>query len=281
MDSKKVYAHLEKDFIKPELSDDWVQYMGEIRDFLCENFKKRSMGLVCDNTSEINSVYTAVFPSEEVMKFILKTGKKNILLFVHHPSIWDIRAAPKIFFQMNKNLLEEFKKNKISIYNLHVPLDNYSDYSTSKTLAKKLGLKEIEPFAPYFGGLAGVIGKTKLGLSALKAEFEKIAGHKTVLYNYGTEIKNSLVGVTAGGGNQIETLEELKKRGINTFITGVSIKNDHSKKEHDYAKENKINILGGTHYSTEKFACIKMCEYFKKIGLPCEFIEDKPILEDM
>jgi len=50
---------------------------------------------------------------------------------------------------------------------------------------------------------------------------------------------------------------------------------------HKIAEENGINVLGGTHYSTEKFACIAMVDYFKKLNLPSEFIEDEPVLEDM
>ena len=36
-----------------------------------------------------------------------------------------------------------------------------------------------------------------------------------------------------------------------------------------------------THYSTEKFACIALCDYFEELGLNCEFIEDNPVLEDI
>jgi putative NIF3 family GTP cyclohydrolase 1 type 2 len=74
---------------------------------------------------------------------------------------------------------------------------------------------------------------------------------------------------------------EIVERKINIFVTGVTALNNYSREAHEFAKENKINIIGATHYSTEKFACIAMCDYFKKRGLPCEFIEDKPILEDM
>ena len=42
----QLYQHLEKDFITPEMSDEWAQYMDSVADFLSENFKKRSMGLV-------------------------------------------------------------------------------------------------------------------------------------------------------------------------------------------------------------------------------------------
>lgn len=102
------------------------------------------------------------------------------------------------------------------------------------------------------------------------------------MYNYGNgKIKDKTVTVIAGGGNDVDMLEKIAKAGVNTFVIGITVKNDHSRKAHDFAEKHKINILGGTHYSTERFACIKMCNYFKKIGLPSEFIEDKPVMEDM
>jgi len=73
----------------------------------------------------------------------------------------------------------------------------------------------------------------------------------------------------------------LWKAGVNTFIAGITVKNKHSQKAHDYAQKYKINILGGTHYSTEKFVCITVYDYFKKLGLPSEFIEDKSVLEEV
>jgi hypothetical protein len=50
MKAVKLYAQLEKDFITPSLSDEWARYMQSIADFLTDNFKQRSMGLVCDNS---------------------------------------------------------------------------------------------------------------------------------------------------------------------------------------------------------------------------------------
>jgi hypothetical protein len=43
MNANKLYQNLEKDFITPQMSDDWAQYMNSISNFLSENFKKRSM----------------------------------------------------------------------------------------------------------------------------------------------------------------------------------------------------------------------------------------------
>jgi putative NIF3 family GTP cyclohydrolase 1 type 2 len=90
-----------------------------------------------------------------------------------------------------------------------------------------------------------------------------------------------MVAVAAGGGNNIEVLVEVAAEGINTFLTGVTILNDYTRKVHEYARDKGINILGGTHYSTERPACQEMCSYFKDLGLPSEFIEGTPILEDL
>jgi putative NIF3 family GTP cyclohydrolase 1 type 2 len=283
MRATQLYGQLENTFIKPNLSDEWAEYMGSVSDFLSENFKKRSMGLVCDFAAEINKVYTAVFPSTSVMQNILNRNETDVMLFVHHPSIWDIRKSPNVFQEMDRDLLKQFQAKKIAIYNLHVPLDNFGEYSTSVSLAKALEIRPEKPFAPYFGALCGILGKSGCNtIQELKARLESAIGHEARLYKYGDDdIKNGTVAVVAGGGNDVEILEETAKAGVNTFVTGITAKNDHSKKAHEYAERNGINILGGTHYSTEKFACIAMCEYFRKIGLPSEFIEDEPVMEDM
>lgn len=283
MKATELYTKLEKDFIKPGLSDEWAEHMEKVKDFLSDSFVKRSMGLVCDNSQQINRVYTAVFPTDEVMKYILAQKAEDAMLFVHHPSIWDITKAPQVFQQMNRDLLKKFKARRISVYNLHVPLDNYGKYSTSSTLTKALEIKPRKPFAPYFGALCGVFGKTKLRTTTdLSRKFEGVVGHRVSLYQYGSpNIKDGIVAVIAGGGNDVEMLQEITKEEVNTFITGITALNYHSQKAHDFAKEHKINILGGTHYSTEKFACISMCDYFRKLGLECQFIEGKPGLEDL
>jgi putative NIF3 family GTP cyclohydrolase 1 type 2 len=111
---------------------------------------------------------------------------------------------------------------------------------------------------------------------------KKVLGHEVKLYNYGNKkIINHKVGVIGGSGNLIPVHKELIPLKINTYITGVTVLNNYYETSHASARENKINLIGCTHYSTEKYACIKMCDYFKKLGLQCEFIEDNPIMEDI
>jgi len=106
--------------------------------------------------------------------------------------------------------------------------------------------------------------------------------HETKLYQYGSdEILNHTVGICAGGGNDEQVVKELIEKGINMLITGITRVNEYSKVAHQLEKENNINLLGGTHYSSEKFACIEMCKYFSKLGIPSEFVDDIPCFEDL
>ncbi len=277
-----LYEILEKDFIHTGLTDDWAAYMGVVKEYLCENFIKRSIGLVCDFTDEISKVYTAVFPTDKVMQKIIDDGAVKTMLFVHHPSIWDI-SSKEIFYQMSPKLLDKFKEREISIYNLHVPLDNYSEYSTSKTLADAIGITAEQPFAKYRGALCGVIGKTTCNtIEELKKQASNALGHKVGLYKYGSsEIINNRVAVVAGGGNQKDFVLEAIEHNVNVFITGITSKNACYSLVHELEQKHNINVIGGTHYSTEKFACIAICRYFNKLGLSAEFVKGEAILEDL
>jgi putative NIF3 family GTP cyclohydrolase 1 type 2 len=282
MKSTELYNRLEKDFISKELRDDWARYMGEIEDYLSNNFKERSMGLVCDFTKEINKVYSAVFPTQEVMQQILDYGITDAMLFLHHPSIWDIRRSPS-FYQMDRVLLEKFRENRVSIYNLHVPLDNFGEYSTSKTLADALNIEIEKPFAEYRGALCGVIGKTKCkNMGELNNKFSEVLGHNTSLYLYGdSSIKDGRIAIVAGGGNNKDTISEMLQNHVNILITGITANNETYSEVHKLEQKGLINVLGGTHYSTEKFACQKICTYFQKLGLTSSFIKGEPVYEDM
>jgi putative NIF3 family GTP cyclohydrolase 1 type 2 len=280
MDAKELYQKLDKDFELDKCRDEWQM---DYNEFISDNFKKRQMGILLDNSKEINFVYTTVFPSDEVLNKILNSGKQDVLLFTHHPMIWDIRNAPRVFTNINRKLLPKLREKRISIYTLHVPLDKNGEYSTTMNLAKVLRIIPEDEFCEYYGVKVGIVGKTKLDTSEeLANKIASIVKHKVKLWKYGTnEIKDHKVALVAGGGNEVEVFREIVERKINIFVTGVTALNNYSREAHEFAKENKINIIGATHYSTEKFACIAMCDYFKKRGLPCEFIEDKPILEDM
>jgi len=285
MKAVELYKQLEKDFVRPGIAENWSVFgMSEAGDYICDNFRRRGMGLLCDFAKEINRVYTAVFPSEKILSKILDDGATDAMLFLHHPLIWDLSKDPDTaFYQMNPELLKELKKKRVSLFNFHFPLDNFSEYSTSKTLAERLGLAIEKPFAEVSAALCGVIGKTDCSdVHELNARYSQVVGHRTKLYQYGkSRIIDGRVAVAAGGGNDVGVINEMIENGINVLVSGLSLINKYSSEAHDLEKENNINLIGGTHYSSEKFACIEMCKYFGERGLQSEFIHDDPCFEDL
>lgn len=85
MKAKKLYRSLDKEFEIDKLDEDEWSFF-DLGDYTTESFKKTKKGLVLDNSTEINKVYTAVFPSEPVLDYIIASGAEDTLLFTHHPT---------------------------------------------------------------------------------------------------------------------------------------------------------------------------------------------------
>ena len=284
MKAHDLYDRLKNDFIKEGITDvNWAKRMPNLDKYLYPEFTQNGgMGPMCDFTNEIEKVYTAVFLSEKVLSKILHDGISNAMLFSHHPTNWDIKHHDGNYAAEEK-YIAMLKEKNISVYILHHPLDNFGKYSTCGTLAGKLKMHIDRSAFLYYGAMCGVIGTISCKTtSELHERFSRTLGHKTSLYSYGNEcIEVEKIALCPGGGNAMFTVNEMLSNNIRTLITGITIVNDHSRETHKIEKENRINVLGGTHYSTEKFAPMEMCAYFSGLGLPSEFIDDEPDLYDL
>jgi putative NIF3 family GTP cyclohydrolase 1 type 2 len=279
-----LYDKLKNDFIKEGINDiDWANRMPNLHKYLFSEFMQNGgMGLMCDFTDEIEKVYTTVFLSEKVLAKVLSDNISNAMLFSHHPTNWDLKNHNGNYAAEEK-YIAELKERNISVYVLHHPLDNFGKYSTCGTLADRLKLHGVKPAFMYYGALCGVIGTTDCRtIGELHDHYSQTVGHKTSLYKYGDEnIQGEKIALCPGGGNAMFVINEMMENNIRILITGVTIVNNYSRETHEFEKANRINVLGGTHYSTEKYAPMEMCKYFNEFGLPSEFIDDEPDLFDL
>ena len=284
MKAEEIVSRLDKEFeITKIKEEEWGLF--DLGEHVTESFAKTRKGLVLDFTSEIECVYTAVFPSEVVLDQILQANTTDTLLFTHHPMIWDTMNEGYPFRNIPKKYLEEMKKRRISYYAIHIPLDRNGPYSTGMSLARGVGVEPIEEFAEFNGSLVGVIGTTECeSIRELAGTVEDAIGHDVKLWEYGTnKIPHQKVAVVGGGGNYPQIAEELGTLDIRTYITGVTMKvpsYEPSLIFHDICKRYGINVIAATHYSTERFACIAILDFFEKLGIPGMFLEDKPSFTD-
>lgn len=114
MDAHKLFDRLETDFRLSGCRDDWSEM--KMSEYIAARYQERYMGLVTDNTGEIDYVYTAVFPSQKVIGKIISDNRQNTLLFVHHPMGWNINNTPA-FSDIPPDTLQILRERKISIYN--------------------------------------------------------------------------------------------------------------------------------------------------------------------
>jgi putative NIF3 family GTP cyclohydrolase 1 type 2 len=281
--AKLLYKQLDSDFELDKLKEDWSWI--EFNEYYSEIFKQRFMGLVLDNAEEITRIFTAVFPSDSVLNWIIGSGEMDVLLLTHHPVTWVSTEKDATFLVIPQDLLAILKARKVALYTLHAPLDKVGPYSTGMTLANAIEVVPDSSFCEYHGVNVGVIGATQLTtVTELAKKVESAVGHIVKVWNYGSEkIRDQRVAIVAGGGNFPEVIKEIVEAGLNTYVTGITKKSSRfpdTLKFHEAAEKEGINVIAATHYSTEKFACIAMLDYFDKLGLNGQFIEDSPLITD-
>ncbi|OGZ70761.1 MAG: hypothetical protein A2904_02550 [Candidatus Staskawiczbacteria bacterium RIFCSPLOWO2_01_FULL_33_9] len=291
MELLKVVDTLDEEFDVKNVKDDWSWMFDNL--FVRKSvasFRKpnHNTGLLIMNSNEVNRIYTAFAPSRYVLEAIQMKGIVNVLLVVKHPFDWDGRKNGKGFIHFTERDYQIMEGMGISIYSLHTPMDknrNDSAVSTAYAFAKVIKMKVESEFAPekdntkLLLGLIGRINESKF--DALTKRLSSILDYKVKTIKVNDSVGK--VAVVTGGGFVPEIIQEAKDRGVNTFITGIITPNasEYSKKNYRKTfleiKKIGLNIIGCSHYLTEKWAMKLSIPYFSSV-CKAEFIEDKEAL---
>lgn len=252
----------------------------------------RHTGLVLKNSDDINRIYTAFAPSTYVLEQIKERGVKESLLVVKHPFDWDGRKVGQGFIPLSQKDYDLMEEMRVSLYSLHTPMDkNRNDdvVSTAYAFARVIGLKVEEEFAPEGQRnpklLLGLIGTLK------DKSFDNLVKRlsSTLHYNVKTMRSNNEVGrvaVVTGGGFVPELIQEARNKRCDTYITGIITPNSSQYSKTNYppaleaVKKIPINLIGASHYLTEKWAMEFSVSYFMQF-CKTEFIEDISALKKL
>ncbi len=291
MQLSKIVSKLNEEFNVEEVNDDWYWLFDDL--FLKKSlasFRKprKNTGLMIANSDEVNKIYTSFSPSRFVLEEISMKGIVNNLLIVKHPFDWDGRRNGLGFIFFKERDYQLMESMGISIYSLHTPLDkNRNDkvVSTAYGFAKIIKLKVEEEFGIDKSNLGlnlGLIGKLpEKKLSDLVKRLNNFLDYRVKVKKVNDNVGR--VAIVTGGGFVPEIIEQAKEKGVNTYITGIITPNASEYDRQTYkAKLSKINklglnIVGCSHYLTEKWAMLYSIPYFLEI-CKAEFIEDKEAL---
>ncbi|MCK5115068.1 MAG: Nif3-like dinuclear metal center hexameric protein [Candidatus Aegiribacteria sp.] len=283
MNLSSLTTALDSEFKIAENKENLVEWAvtEETEDFINPEFLKHHSGLMLQASDSIDRVFTSVFISDCVVEKMMH--ESNSFLFTHHQFNYyeDERGLQAI----SPDTFDKLLDNGISIYVAHAPLDTHPQYGTSISLAKFTGVSIENMFYDYFGAPTALIGHI------LKSEFA----------DYSAKIMNDLnrpcltlqqhspyvekIAVVAGGGDEPDILRYAYESGCDTMLTGTvehrwaapSVQ-EKNKLFHELNKELKLNLIGGTHYGTERPAMIRILDLFKNLGIKCEYCEDGKLL---
>jgi putative NIF3 family GTP cyclohydrolase 1 type 2 len=250
------------------------------------DFCVRFNGLMLRAAETVGQVYCAAFPCPEVVTKVLEKAKESALLFLHHPV--DMEVAGTGFVPISPRVLEQMKARGISVYSCHAPLDCHDEIGTNASIVHAFQVQVEQSFAQYGSGFAGRIGViTQVGLDELITKGKAVFGVERVEAGGAEPPFISRVAIVAGGGDDVELMEEAEALGAQAYITGewYTRTTPSGESERRWAEANraacqtyeastKMALLGFSHAATE-FLVMKeqMADHFRRRDLQVECVE--------
>lgn len=219
-------------------------------------------GLQVKGKTNVNKIGFCVDACLESFKKAKKQGCD--LVIVHHGLLW---KGKEKYPDLKKKRIAYLKKNNLSLYAAHLPLDKHPVYGNNMQLARLFGLKEIKPFAKHNSQFIGYYGKLNKNANSFVKEVNKKLQTKSVAHMFGAK-KTKVVGVVSGAAP--EHVVDCHNLGIDTYLTGET-----SHLAYNVNKELKMNVIYAGHYKTEGIglkAIMKLLN--QKFKIQCVFIDN-------
>jgi len=204
------------------------------------------------------------FGVDACMELFVKAKKERCdIIIVHHGLLWKGMKRTELLDRR----IDFLRKNKISLYAAHLPLDLHNKYGNNIEICGILKLKNIKKFGNYHGINIGYSGDTQKEIefydliNLINKEFKV----RSKNLNFGKNIIKR-IGVVSGGG--ADAIPEASKKA-DCLLTGeIKHSNYHT------AKELKTNVISAGHYATETFGVKALMPALKqKFNIETIFID--------
>lgn len=218
-------------------------------------------GLQFQNKGQVTKVGAAV---DACMETCLKASERGVdFLIVHHGLFW--RGTSAVVGNVYGKYQALMAAN-VAVYGSHLPLDAHEEIGNNVLIAKLLGMEVVKRFAFYEGVGIGVIAKWGKGRDGLVDALQREFPGMVKRIEFGS-VKPEYVAICSGSGASV--VDELKKNGVDTLVTGEL-------RQHHYtvAQDDGLNLYPCGHYHTEVFGVKALAkEVAERFQLPWEFIE--------
>jgi putative NIF3 family GTP cyclohydrolase 1 type 2 len=276
---------------EPDPIGRWVRRVYQAMDYdftqtLEPDFCVRFNGLMLRAAETVEEVYCAAFPSPEVIGRVLDSARGSALLFLHHPV--DMEVAGTGFLPIPPRILEQLRAEGISVYSCHAPMDCHDEIGTNASIVQAFQVQVEQSFAQYGGGFAGRVGViAPSSVDELIAAGQEAFGVERVEVGGAEPAQITRVAVVAGGGDDVEVMEEAEALGAEAYLTGEWHTRTTPLEESErhwaetnkaacleYAESSKMTMLGFSHAATEFLVMrTQMADWFRGRGLHVACLE--------
>ncbi len=283
----EIVGELDAYFRVPQVeNDDWSPAFEAVyeetywRDYVEPGYEGKWNGLMVRGVGEVERVTTCVFPSDRVVAGL----QPGTLLFSEHPL--DFADEPG-FLPLSRDSFRVLKEQACGFFHAHAPLDMHPEVSPSRLCAQGVGLEALEEYYPIADGIPGgaaIVGYSGLSLEGLAEAFRSYLGPEIKVHVIMRPRQEAgCVAVVAGGGADVDILRESIERGCQTYVTGNAATNcrlewvqEKVRAFRELADEHDVALIDAMHYGMEKPPQLAMVSWFRRRGLPAEFVPDGP-----
>ena len=267
-------------------NDDWAPAFEAVydapywREYVEPGYEGKWNGLIVRGKGEVERVVTCVFPSDRIVAGL----EPGTLLFSEHPL--DFADEPG-FLPLSRESFETLKARTCGFFHAHAPLDMHPEVSPSRLCAEGVGLEALEEYYPIADGIPGgaaIIGDTALSIEGLAEAFRVFLGPEIKVHVITRpRYEAGRVAVVAGGGADVDVLQASIDRGCQTYVTGNAATNcridwvqEKVREFRELAEQTDVALIDAMHYGMEKPPQLRMVSWFRRLGLPAEFVPDGP-----
>ena len=256
----------------------------DLNEHLTPSFLERFHGLMLHNSDTVNTVHTAVFLSDEIVKNVTARAAQDALLICHHPLVME--TSGRGFLPLSPESFAAMQRLGISAYVLHTPLDVHETLCVSGALARELGVKQEARFEQVGDGYAGVYGRLPdmVEFDELLKSVREVTQVPDVHFIANRASVQSIA--VLGGGLDADGIWEVEQLGCDALVTGTymnMVQNEIGRKyREDFERIRDrltISLIECSHYASEAVVMKKdMIEFCTaQLGVPCEFVpQDDP-----
>ncbi|MCC6221846.1 MAG: Nif3-like dinuclear metal center hexameric protein [Deltaproteobacteria bacterium] len=248
-----------------------MAHLNEITDWLTSelrlsDFQDSSLnGLQIEGKAKVKRIAFAVDAALKTAELAREAGADFLL--VHHGVFWEKPLAVR---GPHKQLVKTLLDAEISLYAAHLPLDAHAQYGNNFSLARHLGLEDLEPCISYCGNNIGCRGSNPLRLSLddIRKRLCLLPGANPnmLLFDFGPNPPEEICIVSGSGA---DALCQFQSVGFDTLITGEA-----RQFAYHYALENKLNAFFAGHYATEVIGVKQLTEALaQKFLIECIFVD--------